>query len=80
MSDEVCIIGHSKGGNLAIASSSLIENKIGLTITNSCPISMPLFSDLCYQDQYFSETGQSNFNQSMFSIKNASSGHLKIIR
>lgn len=46
--DEVCIMGHSKGGNLALASSAQFRSKVGLTISSCCQINAPVFTDLTY--------------------------------
>ena len=40
--DKVCIIGHSKGCDLALGVASLLSDKVELTITNSGMISNPV--------------------------------------
>ena len=60
--NEVCLMGHSKGGDIALACSAELNDKIGLTITTSCQINAPVFTDLSYGAKRFCNTGNINLS------------------
>ena len=41
-------MGHSKGGDLALAASATFPEKIKLSIVNSCHLASPVFVDTTY--------------------------------
>ena len=53
----MCFIGHSKGADLGLACSGEFPNKIGLTISNSCFIHSPVFTDSSYRSRIWKNTG-----------------------
>ena len=44
----IAILGHSKGGDLALAASATFPDKIKLSIVNSCHLASPVFVDTTY--------------------------------
>ena len=44
-SNSIAILGHSKGGDLAIAAACLFPELISLAIVNSCHLKGPVFVD-----------------------------------
>ena len=46
--DTIAILGHSKGGDLALAASATFPEKIKLSIVNSCHLASPVFVDTTY--------------------------------
>ena len=55
--DEVCLVGHSKGGDLSLAASAVLKRQIALTISNSCHINAPVFADTTYRQKRFKSIG-----------------------
>ena len=55
--EEVCIVGHSKGGDLSLAASAVMSDRIALTISNSCHINAPVFADSTYRGRRFKSIG-----------------------
>ena len=46
--ETIAILGHSKGGDLALAASATFPDKIKLSIVNSCHLASPVFVDTTY--------------------------------
>ena len=46
--DTIAVLGHSKGGDLALAASTTFTDIIELSIVNSCHLASPVFVDTTY--------------------------------
>ena len=49
--ETIAILGHSKGGDLALAASATFPDKIKLSIVNSCHLASPVFVDTTYNSK-----------------------------